>query len=66
MKKTYFQKFMADKYNFYTKPTKVSIGGDSSSVKKSRTKVLTISETSFVGLKKESATASPKESKTHL
>lgn len=60
MKKTYFQKFLPDKFNFYNPSSKVSIGADSTSLRKSRTKVLAISETDYVETKKEVATLSPK------
>ena len=57
---------MPDKYHFYNPSFKVSIGADSTSLRKSRTKVLTISETDNVELKREVATMSPKEDKTNL
>jgi hypothetical protein len=48
MKKTYFQKFIPDKYNFYDPPTKISIAADSTSLRKSRSKVFSIADTDLV------------------
>lgn len=46
MKKTYFQKFIADKYNFYKPPAKHSVGLESTSIlKKSRSKVIDTMDT---------------------
>lgn len=46
MKKTYFQKFTADKYNFYKPPSKQNVGLESTSIlKKSRSKVMDTMDT---------------------
>lgn len=55
MKKTYFHKFMPDKYNFYTTKTQKTINLDSTSVlKKSRSRVLDTMETNILDAKRES------------
>ena len=53
MRKTYFQKLMPDKYNFYKRTINRSIGMDSTSIlKKSRSRILSPSDVNLIDSRK--------------
>ena len=61
MKKTYFQKFIPDKYNFYDPPTRKSIpAAESTTLRKSRSKIFSLMDIEIVDTRKEALTLSPK------
>jgi hypothetical protein len=61
MKKTYFQKFIPDKYNFYDPPSKKSFAAvESTTLRKSRSKIFSLMDIENVDTRKEALTLSPK------